>query len=154
MDIGDLLDRHAIVSRVTASSKRQALSVASEVAARLYRLKAGDVLDALLSREDEGSTGLGGGVAVPHARLKGLERVRGVFLRLETPISFEAVDDHPVDLMFVLLAPAEARTEHLRALASVSRVLRRPDLREQLRRARTQDALYALLVHHATSSAA
>src|SRR6185312_6017089 len=143
MDIGDLLDRHAIVSRVTASSKRQALSVASEVAARLYRLKAGDVLDALLSREDEGSTGLGGGVAVPHARLKGLERVRGVFLRLETPISFESVDDQPVDLMFVLLAPAEARTEHLRSLALVSRVLRRPDLREQLRQARTQDALHA-----------
>jgi PTS system nitrogen regulatory IIA component len=154
MEIGDLLDRHAIVARVTAGSKRQALSVASEVAARLYRLKAGEVLDALLSREEEGSTGLGAGIAVPHARLKGLERVRGVFLRLETPVSFEAVDDQPVDLMFVLLAPAEARTEHLRALAMVSRSLRRPDLREQLRQARTQDALYALLVHHATSSAA
>ena len=154
MDIGDLLDRHAIVSRVTASSKRQALSVAAEVAARLYRLKAGEVLDALLSREEEGSTGLGGGVAVPHARMKGLERVRGVFIRLETPIPFESVDDQPVDLMFVLLAPAEARTEHLRALAWVSRALRRPDLREQLRQARTPDALYALLVHHATPSAA
>jgi PTS system nitrogen regulatory IIA component len=154
MEIGDLLDRHAIVSRVTASSKRQALSVASEVAARLYRLKAGDVLDALLSREEEGSTGLGAGIAVPHARIKGLERVRGVFLRLEAPVSFESVDDQPVDLMFVLLTPAEARTEHLRALAMVSRVLRRPDLREQLRQARTQDALFALLVHHATSSAA
>ena len=154
MEIGELLDRHAIVSRVTAGSKRQALSVASEVAARVYGLKAGEVLDALLSREDEGSTGLGAGVAVPHARLKGIERVRGVFLRLETPISFGAVDDQPVDLLFVLLAPAEARTEHLRALAMVSRALRRPDLRVQLRRARSQDALYALLVHHATPSAA
>lgn len=154
MDIGDLLDRHAIVSRVTAGSKRQALSVAAEVAARLYGLKASDVLDALLSREDEGSTGLGAGVAVPHARLKGLERVRGIFLRLETPISFESVDDQPVDLMFVLLAPAQARTEHLKALATVSRSLRRPNLREQLRQARTQDALYALLVHHARPSAA
>ena len=154
MDIGDLLDRHAIVSRVTASSKRQALSVASEVAARLYRLKAGDVLDALLAREDEGSTGLGAGVAVPHARLKGLQRVRGIFLRLETPVSFEAVDDQPVDLVFVLLTPSEARTEHLRALATISRALRRPHLRQQLRQARIPDALYALLVHHATSSAA
>jgi len=154
MEIDDLLDRHALIPRVTASSKRQALSVAAEAAARLYHLKAGEVLDALLSREEEGSTGLGGGVAIPHARIKGLERVRGVFLRLETPIAFESVDDQPVDLMFVLLAPAEARTEHLRALARVSRALRRPDLREQLRQARTPDALYALLVRHATPSAA
>jgi len=154
MDIGELLDRHAIVPRVTAGAKRQALNVAAEVAARLYRLKAGEVLDALLSREEEGSTGLGAGVAVPHARIKGLERVRGIFIRLETPVAFESVDDQPVDLMFVLLAPAEARTEHLRSLALVSRVLRQPRLREQIRQARTQDALYALLVHHATSSAA
>ncbi len=139
---------------MTASAKRQALNVAAEVAARLYRLKAGDVLDALLAREEEGSTGLGAGIAVPHARVKGVDRVHGVFIRLETPVSFGSVDDQPVDLMFVLLAPAEARTEHLRALALVSRVLRRPNLREQLRQARSQDALYALLVHHATLSAA
>ena len=69
MDIGDLLDRHAIIPRVTASSKRQALGVIAEVAARLYKLKAGEVLDALLAREAEGSTGVGSGVAVPHARL-------------------------------------------------------------------------------------
>ena len=154
MEIGDLLDRHAIVPRVTAGAKRQALNVAAEVAARLYKLKAGEVLDALLAREEEGSTGLGAGVAVPHARVRGLQRVRGIFIRLETPVSFEAVDDKPVDLMFVLLAPAEAATQHLRALAMVSRSLRRPDLREQLRQARSQDALYALLVHYATPSAA
>ena len=154
MEIGELLDRHAIVPRVTAGAKRQALNVAAEVAARLYKLKAGDVLDALLAREEDGSTGLGAGVAVPHARIKGLERARGIFIRLEAPIPFEAVDDNPVDLMFVLLAPSEARTEHLRALALVSRVLRRPNLREQLRRAHSQDALYAMLVHHATPSAA
>lgn len=154
MDIGDLLERHAIIPRVTAASKRQALSVAAEVAARLYGLKAGDVLDALLSREDEGSTGLGVGVAVPHARLKGLDRVRGVFLRLETPVPFDSVDDQPVDLMFVLLAPAEAHTDHLRALARVSRALRRPTVRQQLRQARIQDAIHALLVQSATPSAA
>jgi PTS system nitrogen regulatory IIA component len=154
MEIGELLDRHAIVPRVTAGAKRQALNVAAEIAARLYKLKAGEVLDALLAREEDGSTGLGGGIAAPHARIKGIERVRGIFIRLETPIPFEAVDDKPVDLMFVLLAPSEARTEHLRALALVSRVLRRPGLREQLRQARTHDALYALLAHHATPSAA
>jgi len=154
MDIGDLLDRHAIIPRVTASSKRQALSVAAEVAARLYGLKASDVLDALLAREEEASTGVGSGVAVPHARLKGLDRVRGVFVRLETPVDFDSVDDQPVDLVFALLAPAQARTEHLRALARVARALRRPDLREQLRQARTQDALHVLLAQDPTATAA
>ena len=154
MDIGDLVDRHAIVPRASAGSKRQALGVAAEVAGRLYGLKSSEVLEALVGREEEGSTGLGSGVAVPHARLAGLERVRGVFIRLETPVAFDAVDDQPVDLMFVLLAPTEARTEHLRALARVSRALRRPDLRHQLRQARTIDALHAILVRDATQSAA
>jgi PTS system nitrogen regulatory IIA component len=154
MDIGDLLERHAIAPRVQASTKRQALSVAAEAAGRLYSLKAGEVLDALLAREEEGSTGLGGGVAAPHARLKGLERVVGIFVRLEAPVEFGAVDDQPVDLMFVLLAPEGAHTDHLRALARVSRALRRPDLRQQLRQARTQDALRALLVREAKPSAA
>ena len=154
MDIGDLLDRHAIIPRVTASSKRQALGVIAEVAARLYKLKAGEVLDALLAREAEGSTGVGSGVAVPHARLKGLDRVRGLFIRLETPIAFSAVDDAPVDLVFALLTPTEDRTEHLRALARVARELKRPDLREHLRQARTQDAMHALLVRDAKPSAA
>jgi PTS system nitrogen regulatory IIA component len=154
MDIGDLLDRHAIVPRAVAGSKRQALNIAAEAAARLYGLKPGEVLDALMAREEEGSTGLGGGAAVPHARLKALERVRGVFVKLETPVDFDAVDDQPVDLMFVLLAPADAPADHLRALARVSRALRRPDLREQLRQARTQDAVRALLVREAKPSAA
>ena len=154
MDIGDLLDRHAIIPRVTATSKRQSLSVAAEVAARLYGLKAATVLDALLAREEEGSTGVGSGVAVPHARVKGLDRVRGIFFRLETPVDFGAVDDQPVDLVFALLAPPETRTEHLRALARVSRALRRPEMREQLRQARTQDAMQALLAREATPSAA
>ncbi len=154
MDIGDLLDRHAIVPRVTAASKRQALSVTAEVAARLYGLKAGEVLDALLAREEDGSTGLGGGVAVPHAAIKGLKAVKGVFVRLETPVDFELVDDQPVDLMFTLLGPPDSGVQHLRALARVSRALRRPDLREQLRHARTHDAIYALLGRDATPSAA
>ena len=154
MDIGDLLDRHAVVPRASAGSKRQALILASEVAARLYGLKSAEVLDALLAREAEGSTGLGSGVAAPHARLAGLDRVRGVFIRLETPVPFEAMDDQPVDLIFVLLAPTEGATEHLRALARVSRALRRAPLRQQLRQARTQDALHALLAGDATASAA
>jgi PTS system nitrogen regulatory IIA component len=154
MNIGDLVDRGAIAPRVTAPGKRQALSVIAEIAARSYRLKTGDVLDALLEREAAGSTGVGYGVAVPHARLGGLGRLRGVFVRLEQPVEFEAVDDRPVDLLFALLAPPEAGGDHLRALARVSRILRQSDLREQLRKAHGADAIHALLVKDARPSAA
>jgi nitrogen PTS system EIIA component len=147
MNIGDLIDRSAISLRVNASSKRQALAVIAEIAARKLGLDAGVILDALTEREAAGSTGVGHGVAAPHARLAGLDRMRGVFIRLEQPIDFDAVDDQPVDLIFALFAPKEAITEHLRALARVSRLLRQADLRQQLRQARSADALHALLVH-------
>lgn len=155
MDIGELLDRDGVVARLSVSSKRQALFGAAEVAARKLARDPQEILDALMERESLGSTGVGQGVAVPHARLPGLKRMMGVFVRLESPIPFESVDDRPVDLMFVLLAPLDAGVEHLRALARVSRTLRQRDLREQLRQARTADTLYALLAREtATSTAA
>lgn len=154
MNLGDLLDRSAIAPRVTAPGKRQALSTIAEIAARSFRLRAADVLDALLEREAAGSTGVGYGVAVPHARVPGLTRLRGVFVRLEQPIAFDAVDDRPVDLIFALFAPTDARGEHLRALARVSRMLRQSDVREQLRQARSADAVRAILVQEAKPSAA
>jgi PTS system nitrogen regulatory IIA component len=154
MNIGDLLDRGAISPRVTAPGKRQALAVTAELAARAFGLKCAGVLDALLEREALGSTGVGYGVAVPHARIPGLTRLRGVFVRLEQPIDFQAVDDRPVDLIFALFAPPDAGAEHLRALARVSRVLRQSDLREHLRQAHGADAIHALLVREARPSAA
>jgi PTS system nitrogen regulatory IIA component len=154
MDIGDWLDREGVSFRVGAANKRQILAVAAELGSRSFGIGSGLILDALLEREQEGSTGVGHGVAVPHARLPGLERMRGVFLRLETPVEFAAVDDQPVDLVFALFAPEEAGSEHLRALARVSRLLRRSDLRERLRQARTADAIYALLVQEAEPSVA
>ena len=126
----------------------------SEIAARQFGLDAGVVLDALAEREQAGSTGVGAGVAVPHARLEGLQRMRAVFVRLEHPVDFDSVDDQPADLIFALFAPPNASTEHLRTLARVSRLLRQADLREQLRLARTPDAIHALLVQEARSSAA
>jgi len=153
MQIGDLLDRGAIALRVSASSKRQVLAVTAEIAARSFGLDVGAVLDALTEREQAGSTGVGHGVAAPHARLEGLDRLRGVFLRLEQPVDFDSVDDQPVDLIFALFAPkGAAGVEHLRALARVSRVLRQADMREQLRQARTADAVLALLVQDQGSS--
>ena len=155
MQIGDLLDRNAIALRISAGSKRQALAVVAEIAARNFALDAGDVLDALTARELAGSTGLGHGVAAPHARLDGLTRMRGVFVRLDQPVEFQSVDDQPVDLIFALFAPkADTGVEHLRALARVSRLLRQSELREQLRQARTADAIHALLVQDASARGA
>jgi PTS system nitrogen regulatory IIA component len=157
MQIGELLDRNAIALRVSAANKRQALALIAETAARNLGVDAADILDALAEREQAGSTGVGHGVAAPHARLEGLERMRGVFVRLDQPVEFESVDDQPVDLIFALFAPIDAGAEHLRALAKVSRLLRQADLRQQLRQARTADAVHALLVQDsgaARSSAA
>jgi PTS system nitrogen regulatory IIA component len=149
MQIGDILDRGAISLRVKAADKRQALAVTAEIAARNFGLEAGDILDLLVEREQAGSTGVGYGVAVPHARLEGLSRMRGVFVRLEHPVDFDSVDDQPVDLIFALFAHPNAGSEHLRALARVSRLLRQAELREQLRNARTADAIHALLAQEA-----
>ena len=153
MNIGDLLDRSAIALRVSAANKRQALAVISEIAARNFGLDVGEVLDALTEREAAGSTGVGHGVAAPHARLEELQRMRGVFVRLAHPVEFDAVDDQPVDLLFALFAPKDAGAEHLRALARVSRLLRQPDLRERLRQARTADAIHAILVQDGDAAA-
>ena len=154
MDIGQLLKRDAVAVRVSANSKRQALGALAEIASRSLGLPEAEILDALLEREQQGSTGVGQGVAVPHARLDGLERMAGVFVKLDTPVPFEAVDDRPVDLLFALFAPRESGMDHLRALAKVSRLLRQTQLREQLRQARTGDAVYALLSRDAASNAA
>ena len=154
MDIGELLTRDGIVLRSGASSKRQAMHVVAEAAAHLLGRDSNAILTALMEREALGSTGLGGGVAVPHARLPGLDKVCAVFVRLDHPVAYDAVDDRPVDLLFALFAAPDAGAEHLRALAAVSRALRSPELRERLRQARTSDAIHALFVRDTTATAA
>lgn len=152
--IGALLAPGAICPRVTASDKRQVLSVVSEVAARVHRLKAGTVFDALMQREGIASTGVGHGVAIPHALISGVDRIRGIFVRLKPAIDYAAVDDEPVDLVFALLAPPSDAADHLRALARTARALRSADLRRQLRLANGTDALRALLTREARPNAA
>lgn len=154
MDIGDLLADGGVVLRGGASSKRQALHVVADAAAEALGLPEDRVLEALLEREALGSTGLGSGVAVPHARLTGVARVTAVFVRLDTPVAYGSVDDRPVDLMFALFAPPSDGAEHLRALAAVSRALRSPEMREQLRQAHTADAIRALFVRDSTAATA
>lgn len=154
MHIGDLLIGDAILMRQGASSKRQALHIVAEAAAERLGLSEARVFDALMEREALGSTGLGSGVAVPHARLAGLTRVQAVFVKLETPVLYDAVDDRPVDLMFALFAPPTNGAEHLRALAAVSRAMRSPELRQQLRQASTVDAISALFVQQSPAATA
>ncbi|HBI20334.1 MULTISPECIES: PTS sugar transporter subunit IIA [unclassified Brevundimonas] len=154
MDIGDLLAPKGVVLRGGASSKRQALHALSEAASHALGVDEAKVFDALMEREALGSTGLGSGVAVPHARLAQIDKVTAVFVRLDTPVAFGAVDDRPVDLIFGLFAPPKAGTEHLRALAAVSRALRSPELREQLRQAHTTDAVRALFFKDKAATAA
>ena len=154
MDILDLLDRRCVTLKAGASSKHQALSLVAETAGRRFGLDAGAVLDALVAREQTGSTGVGYGVAVPHARTPGLDRMRAIFVSLERPVDFNAVDGAPVDLLFALLSPVDAGPEHLQAFARIARVLRKSELRTQLRQARTIDAVYALLSETAPPSAA
>lgn len=145
MTIGDLLEPGAVTLRVSAANKRQVLGVLADVAARVFGVDADEALEGLVEREAAGSTGVGQGVAIPHARLSGVDRVRVVFMRLETPVAFGAVDDKPVDLLVAMFAPKDADSSHLRALARISRMMRQPELREQLRQARSADAVYLLL---------
>lgn len=154
MDIAQLLAKDGVILRSGASSKRQALHTVADTAARVLRLDEDRILDALLEREALGSTGLGYGVALPHARVEGLTQVVGVFVRLETPVAYDAVDDRPVDLIFALFAPPSDGAEHLRALAAASRALRSSEMRLQLRQARTTDAIRALFVRDAAPATA
>ena len=154
MDIAELITPAAVVPRLRVSSKKQLLQEIARRAAELVRLHERQIFDALLERERLGSTGVGNGIAIPHAKLPGLARLQGLFVRLEPPVDFDAVDEHPVDLAFLLLAPESAGADHLTALARVSRLLRDRQVCEKLRGAEHRDAIYALLTepqasHHA-----
>lgn len=154
MDVSDWLARGAVADKGGVGSKRGALAAVADLAARRTGGDAAPILERLLEREAGGSTGVGSGVALPHAQLAGLERLTAVFLRLEPPVAFDAVDGRPVDLVFALFAPEGDGAGHLRTLARVSRLLRRAELREQLRAARSADAVYAILAEAPATTAA
>jgi len=143
--ISHLISPKAIQAHLRAGSKKKALQQLSMQAADLTGVPHSVILNALLEREKLGSTGVGYGVAIPHARLDEIDRVYGVFARLEDAVDFDSVDDRPVDLVFLLLAPKSASVDHLKALHRVSRLLRERTLRTKLRGARDAGALYALL---------
>ena len=150
----DLLTADRIVMLVDPGTIAGVLDAAARLLSEGSPATTQLIADALRQREQLGSTAIGHGVAVPHARIDGMTSVRGVFLRLETPVGFDAVDDRPVDLIFALFAPPTAGADHLRALAAVSRALRSPELREKLRQARNIDAVRALFVRDEAATAA
>ena len=153
MEITDLVTPAAVVASLKATSKKQALQELARRAAELTGEQERAIFDVLLERERLGTTGVGDGVAIPHGKLPNLRRLVGVFARLERPINFEAIDEQPVDLIFLLLAPGTAGADHLKALARVSRLLRDRQMREKLRGSETREALYALLVEQQASAA-
>ncbi len=144
-DLSDILAVEAINASLTVANKKALFQQLAPVAARRTGLDAKVIVSALSERERVGSTGFGGGVAIPHGRIEGLNRVFGAFARLTQPIDFQSVDNVPVDLVFLLLSPPDAGVDHLKALAAVSRALRNRQTVAKLRGARSRDAIYALL---------
>ena len=145
LEIADLVTPRGVIAQLRAPTKRQVLQELARRAGTVTGIADRRIYDALTERERLGSTGIGNGVAIPHCRLTELTRLCGLFARLERPIPYDAIDDEPVDLLFLLLAPADAGAEHLKALARVSRLLRDRAMCEKLRGANSADALYALL---------
>jgi len=144
-DLADLVTPRGVIAQLRAPTKRQVLQELARRAAAMTGIADKRIYDALGERERLGTTGIGNGIAIPHCRLTELTQLYGLFARLDRPAPFEAIDDQPVDLVFLLLAPTNAGAEHLKALARVSRLLRDKAVCEKLRGANSADALYALL---------
>jgi nitrogen PTS system EIIA component len=153
MTLIDLLTPAAVISPLRANSKKQALHELAQHAALLTGLPERELFEALLQRERLGSTGIGDGIAIPHGRMLGIDRLVGLFARAEKPIEFEALDGQPVDIIFVLIAPEGAGADHLKALARVARVLRNQSVLDQVRHTRDPEAIYAILAESAAKAA-
>ena len=144
-DLSDFLAADSVDAAMTVANKKALFQQLAAAASRKTGMPTKDIVAALNEREKLGSTGFGDGIAIPHGRIEGLDRVVGYFARLTSPIDFQAVDGLPVDLVFLLLSPPDAGADHLKALAGVSRALRDRATAAKLRGARSKDALFALL---------
>lgn len=144
-DLSPLLADGQVTARLRATSRKQVICDMATKLAQSLGLETRQVFEAVMERERLGSTGVGSGVAIPHARIEGLEKTVGAFARLEPAVDFDAVDDRHCDLVFMLLAPVGEGADHLRALAKVSRALRQATLREALRTARDEQEMLTLL---------
>lgn len=159
MTLTDLLKRDCVAVDLKVSSKKQLIQEMAEIMAACGCLKesgidASDVFDAAMEREKLGSTGVGSGVALPHARMDNIDQVIAVGVRLDGPVEFEAIDDRPVDLAVLILAPSDAGSAHLRALAMISRRLRNEEVRARLRKAPDEESFYTTFTEEARANAA
>jgi PTS system nitrogen regulatory IIA component len=146
MQLSEFLDFDAIKTSLSGGNKRSLLQQLASLAAQRLNLDSAAILAGLSERERLSSTGLGQGVAIPHGKIEGLGRMYGLFVRLAEPVDFKALDKGPVDLVFLLLSPPAAGAEHLKALAAISRVTRNARTLDQMRGARSRDALAAVLM--------
>ncbi|TAK46706.1 MAG: PTS IIA-like nitrogen-regulatory protein PtsN [Xanthobacteraceae bacterium] len=145
MTITDLVAPEAILSSLKVNAKKQVLQEIAARAAELTGLNERSIFEVLLQRERLGTTAVGYGIAIPHGKLPKLDRMFGLFARLDRPVDFEAMDGQPVDLVFLLLAPEGAGADHLKALARVARLLRDQEIAKKLRASRDAQAIYAVL---------
>ena len=154
MSLSDLVSLDGVLPSLKVQSKKQAIQELSSRAAKVTGLSERDIFDTLQQREQLGSTGIGHGIAIPHGKLSSLKKLVGLFARLDRPVDFDSIDDQPVDLIFVLLAPESAGADHLKALALVARFLRDPAIVANLRACRDLDATYSVLTHSMASNTA
>ena len=154
MSLADLIVQDAVVPALKVNSKKQLLQELSSKAAMVTGLSEREIFDVILQRERLGSTGVGNGIAIPHGKLNSIDNIVGVFARLDSPVDFEALDDQPVDLVFLLLAPEGSGADHLKALSRIARVLRDGDMVAKLRQTDSDSAIYAFLTATPASNAA
>ena len=154
MELSEIIGVEAVRAPLRATSKKRLLQDLADMAEAVYKLPSATVYKALMERETLGPTGVGRGVAIPHARFPGVPQVVGLFARLEKPVDFESIDRQPVDLIFALFAPETAGAEHLKALARVSRTLRSEAVCAKLRSTLDPSALYAILTDSKAEQAA
>ena len=154
MDINEIIDPASVIASLKPSSKKQLLQELAEAGADRTGIECHAIFESLLEREKLGSTGVGNGVAIPHAKLPGMDRMVGVFAHLNKPVAFEAVDDQPVDIVFMLLAPEGSGADHLKALSRVARILRNQSTLASIRNSSDPDAIYSLLTSQENASAA
>ena len=149
-----LLQPQNVLVNVPANCKRDVLQKLSQLGAEASGLSQEDILSTLSEREKLGSTGIGGGIAIPHGKLRGVDAMTAVLIQLDHPVDFDSVDDEPVDLLFLLLAPEDANALHLKALSKVARLMRSQEVRNAMRGANSAEALYAIAVEEEKHQAA
>lgn len=154
MELNDIIAPESILANLKPNSKKQLLQELAEAGATQLGVDAQAVFETLLEREQLGSTGVGNGVAIPHGKIANIDRIVGVFAQLSKPVEFDSMDDQPVDIAFMLLAPVGSGADHLKALSRIARVLRDQATLSSIRHATDPDAIYSLLISEQNASAA